>query len=531
MQRLFKAATIWSPGAKNTSALLVNDGIVTAIGESAVESTYDEVIDLGDAFIMPAFADGHAHPLFAGREMMGPQVKNLQSVEEILAEVARYAATHPDDAWIIGGAYEAAIIDQGSFDSLWLDSVISDRPVVLYAVDHHTIWVNSKALEIAGIDAGTKNPVGGSIARRKNGEVEGTLREPAAIELVTKHAPVRTLAQEVAALKLATDALLDVGITVAVDAWVEKGMAEVYIAAAKSGELKVDMNLCFLAEPKKWKDSITYFQGLREEINSLDEPDRLRASTIKIICDGALSAGTAALLEPYLDQPDSHGLLIWEEDDLLDAAVAFDALGYQLHIHAIGDAAIRQALDAITAMARINPASDRRPVIAHSQLIDESDIPRFAQLGIIANYQPLWTYLDPMNKELILPRLGEARNNRQYPLRSMLNAGVMISFGSDWPVTSQVPLQALAVPVHRQSPDGYPANGWSKKEAITIEESMQFYTKNVAYQLFRENSIGKLEVGMRADLVVLDQNPLQINPHDIREIKILGLYKNGIRFK
>ena len=136
-----------------------------------------------------------------------------------------------------------------------------------------------------------------------------------------------------------------------------------------------------------------------------------------------------------------------------------------------------------------------------------------------------------MNKELILPRLGEARNNRQYPLRSMLNAGVMISFGSDWPVTSQVPLQALAVPVHRQSPDGYPANGWSKKEAITIEESMQFYTKNVAYQLFRENSIGKLEVGMRADFVVLDQNPLQINPHDIREIKILGLYKNGIRFK
>lgn len=158
MQRLFKAATIWSPGAKNTSALLVTDGIVTAVDESAVESSYDEVIDLGDAFIMPAFADGHAHPLFAGREMMGPQVNNLQSIEEILAEVARYAATHPDDEWIIGGAYEAAIIDKGGFDSLWLDSVISDRPVVLYAVDHHTIWVNSKALEIAGIHAGTKNP-------------------------------------------------------------------------------------------------------------------------------------------------------------------------------------------------------------------------------------------------------------------------------------------------------------------------------------------------------------------------------------
>jgi len=523
---LYKAVTIWSPGAVPTSALLVTNGIITAIGDNALASLFDEVVDLGNVFVMPAFIDGHAHPLFAGREMLGPQVNNLQSVEEILAAVATYALENPDQAWIIGGAYEAAIISQGDFDARWLDSVVSDRPVVLHAVDHHTIWVNSKALNIAGVNADTKDPDGGSIARRDNGEPKGTLREPAAIDLVTKHASPLTIEQEVNALTLASNAMAEVGIGTAVDAWIEKGMAEVYIAAAQAKKLAVDMNLCFLAQPHEWKHAVKYFQGLRTQINALPEPQVLKASTVKFICDGALSAGTAALLEPYDDQPNSHGLTIWSDDDLLDALVAFDELDFQLHIHAIGDAAIRQALDAIEATIRINPPRDRRPVIAHAQLIHPDDVSRFARLGIIANYQPLWTYMDPMNKELILPRLGEARNNRQYQLRTMIDAGVTISFGSDWPVTSQIPLHALAVPVHRQDTNREPAEGWSKHEAITIEQSMQFYTSNSAYQIFREHEVGKLEVGMRADFIVLDTSPLLCEPHEVQNIKILALYKD-----
>ena len=218
---------------------------------------------------------------------------------------------------------------------------------------------------------------------------------------------------------------------------------------------------------------------------------------------------------------------MWEEDDLLNALCVFDDLDFQVHLHAIGDAAVRQALDAIEAMQRVNPRRDRRPVIAHAQLIHPDDIKRFKRLGVIANYQPLWTYLDPMNKELILPRLGEQRNNRQYPLRTMLDAGAMISFGSDWPVTSQLPLEGLAVPVHRQSPDGFPAEGWSKHEAITIEESMTSYTCNVAFQNFKEERLGRLEAGMRADFVVLDQNPCDIAALEVRNLKILALYRKG----
>ena len=531
MKTLFTNATFWSSGSPGFTSMLIENETIIAIGNQALDEAAEVGVDLQGAFVMPAFADGHAHPLFAGREMLGPQVNGLQSVGEIVAEVAHFAKANPDEKWIIGGAYEAAIIEQGDFDARWLDDAVNDRPVVLHAVDHHTVWVNSKALELSEITAATRNPEGGTIARREDGSPKGTLREPTAIGLVTDNAPKRTMKNEVQALVLACDALLKVGITSAVDAWIEPGMAEVYIEAAKTKKLTVDMSLCFLAVAGQWQESIEYHKELRKEIEALPKSSNLEAKTIKFLLDGALSSGTAALMEPYLDDPTTSGLLMWEEDDLLNALCVFDDLDFQVHLHAIGDAAVRQALDAIEEMQRVNPRRDRRPVIAHAQLIHPDDVERFRRLGVIANYQPLWTYLDPMNKELILPRLGEKRNNRQYPLRTVVDSGAMISFGSDWPVTTHVPLAALAVPVHRQSPDGYPPEGWSKHEAITIEESMTFYTRNVAFQTFREESLGRLEAGMRADFVILDQSPLTAPAQQIRELEIVALYRKGRKIR
>jgi predicted amidohydrolase YtcJ len=504
----------------------IDAGVVVEIDGGATSG--DEIVDLRGGFLAPAFMDGHAHPLFGGRESQGPLVNGLQTVAEMVAEVKRFADNNPNTPWIIGGAYEAAVVGGGDFLAIWLDEVVSDRPVVLQAVDHHTIWVNSKALEIAGITAGTVDPDGGTIARNPDGTARGTLREPSAMDLIMKHAPERTIAEDVAAIAWASDRYLESGVTAATDAWVEPGMAEAYIAADKSGALTIDMDLFFLAQPDSWRERISYFAKLREEIKSLGAGSKLAAKTIKIIGDGALSAGTAALLSPYLDDPTSKGLLIWEDDEVLDAAVTFDAAGYQLHMHAIGDAAVRQALDTIEKMAAVNPKWDRRPVIVHAQLINPADLPRFASLGVIANYQPLWTYLDPMNKELIAPRLGDARNALQYQLASMVRSGARISYGSDWPVTSYVPLLALAVPTHRQSPDRYPSEGWSPQEAISVEESLSFYTSGVAYQGFNEKRFGAIAVGMQADLMVLDANPMQVPPHDVARIKILGVYKSGV---
>ena len=527
MATFFSGGTIWCGlGRLVQSVRIDGDKIVELNG---VAKSGDEVIDLQGGFLAPAFMDGHAHPLFGGRESQGPLVNGLQTVDEMVAEVKRFAVANPDTPWIIGGAYEAAAVSGGDFLATWLDEAVSDRPVVLQAVDHHTIWVNSKALEIAGITATTGDPDGGTIARNPDGTARGTLREPSAMDLIMKHSPERTLEDDVAAIAWASDRYLESGVTAATDAWVEPGMAEAYIAADKSGALKIDMDLFLLAQPDSWRDRVTCFAKLRKEIEGLGTGSKLACKTIKIIGDGALSAGTAALLSPYLDDPTSSGLLIWEDDEVLDAAVVFDSQGYQLHMHAIGDAAVRQALDTIEKMAAVNPNWDRRPVIVHAQLIDPQDLPRFASLGVIANYQPLWTYLDPMNKVLIAPRLGDARNAQQYQLASMVKSGARISYGSDWPVTSYIPLEALAVPTHRQSPDRQPTQGWSPQESISVEESLSFYTEGVAYQGFNEKRFGRIAVGMQADLMHLAANPMEVSPHDVAGIKIRAVYKSGVR--
>ena len=511
MSTLYTNARFWSADQEIFHDLLVKDSIILATGEKTKEFTAESTIDLNGAFIIPAFLDGHAHPIFAGREAAGPKINGITSIEEIKAQVKAFAQANPKTPWIIGGAYEAAIIEGGDFDAKWLDEVVSDRPVVLHAVDHHTIWVNSKAIEVAGITSATKDPQGGTIARNSDGSAKGTLREPSAMALVLNHAPANTIESDIAAITYACAEYRKVGVIAAIDSWCEKDMARAYIAAAKTNQLTIAFNLSLLATPTTWSDDIDDFNAIREQCLELDNPSQLQATSIKFLLDGALSAGTAHLTQAYEDDPSSHGIAIWSDDELLNALVAYDALQYQVHLHAIGDAAVKQALDAIEAMQRINPPWDRRPVIVHAQLVRDEDLSRFAQLGVIANIQPLWCYMDPMNKELIAPRIGNERNNQQYRLRSMAEAGAMIAFGSDWPVTSHVPMQAICVPVTRTNAADGVTEPWVIEQALTMNESLTFYTKNAAYQLFRENEFGSLEVGKRAAFLVLDSDPA-LNP-------------------
>ena len=529
MRTLFRNAQFWSPGTEPFDGILVDNGIIIAIGAQALASEYAEAIDLNGAFVIPAFLDGHAHPIYGGREAAGPKINGLNSLDEILAEVKNFANNNPNQPWIIGGAYEAAIIEGGDFDAHWLDSVVSDRPVILHAVDHHTIWVNSQALKLAGVDAHTQSPIGGTIARRADGTPKGTLREPSAMALILDVAPADSIDSDVAAIKRACAAYVTSGVTCAIDSWVEKDMALAYLAAAKSGELSISMNLSFLASSDSWRVKVDEYQTFRDEFAALPNPDSVRANSIKFLLDGALSAGTAALMEPYIDAPSSTGIKIWDEDELLDALAVFDMLKFQVHLHAIGDAAVKQALNAIEAMMRINPTWDRRPVIVHAQLISDEDLPRFKRLGVIANIQPLWCYLDPMNKALILPRIGAARNDRQYRLRTLIDSGAKIAFGSDWPVTSEIPLLALGVPISRLSPGTEGTQGWNIAEAITMDESLTFYTANVAYQMFREEERGSLTVGKKADFIALDKDLFDIKASEVSQVEIRGVYQNGVK--
>ena len=348
------------------------------------------------------------------------------------------------------------------------------------------------------------------------------MREPIAFDLILKHAPADSVESDLRAIKYACNELTSSGVTTATECWVEPPMAEAYIAAAKSGALTLDMHLAFLVTPQNWQEQVAYIQEMRAEISRLPEPKRLKANTIKFLTDGALSSGTAAMINPYLDNPESNGLKIWEDENLLAAISAYDLLKFQVHIHAIGDGAIKQSLNTIEEMTKTNPEWDRRPVIVHAQLIEPGDLSRFKELDVIANFQPLWTYLDPMNKELIEPRIGSERNNRQYQLRTLLDLETKISFGSDWPVTSQKPLDAIFIPVLRKLP-GSKSEPWSKNEAITVEESLTAYTATSAYQLFDESEIGKLETGMRANFVILNKSPFETTSVEVKSVWIDGL--------
>ena len=531
MRTLFRNAQCWSSGKEIFDGILVDAGLIVEISDKALSSQFDLEIDLENCTVIPAFLDGHAHPIFGGREAAGPKINGLNSLEEILAEVKTFAEKNLDMPWIIGGAYEAAIIEGGDFDAHWLDSVVNDRPIILHAVDHHTVWVNTKALELAEITQQTPDPAGGTIGRRADGWPKGTFREPGAIALIQNVAPKDSIQSDVAAIKRACAAYLKVGVTAAMDSWVEKDMAKAYLFAAQAGDLSIAMNLSFLVTPSNWIEKIDEIVDLRKEFQALPNPDLVKANSIKFLLDGALSAGTAALIEPYVDRPESCGIKIWTDDELMHAMCAFDVRKFQVHIHAIGDAAVKQALDAIEAMNSKNPLWDRRPVIVHAQLIADEDIPRFKHLGVIANIQPLWCYLDPMNKELILPRIGQDRNDLQYRLRTLIKSGSMIAFGSDWPVTSEVPLLGLSVPVNRLQPGVQNAKGWNTSEAITMAEALTFYTKNVAYQMFRENERGQLEVGMKADFIVLNNNPLTIDASEVSKITINAVYQNGTKVR
>jgi len=531
VRTLFHNAACWSHGKEIFDGILIEGENIIATGAHALESKFDQSVDLGGAFVIPTFIDGHAHPIFGGREAAGPKINGLDSVDEILREVENFAINNPDQAWIIGGAYEAAIIDGGDFDAHWLDSVVSDRPVVLHAVDHHTIWVNSKALELAAVTLDTVDPIGGTIARRHDGTPKGTFREPTAMALILDRAPSDSIASDVQAINRACAAFLDSGVTCAIDSWVEKDMAKAYLAAAQSGDLTIAMNLSLLVTPTTWEEKLEEFNSLRDEFTALPNPNLIQVNSIKFLADGALSAGTAALVDPYLDDPSSNGIKIWGDGEFVDALVAFDTLKFQVHIHAIGDAAVKQALDSIETMMRVNPSWDRRPVIVHAQLICDEDLPRFKALGIIANIQPLWCYLDPMNKELILPRIGQQRNDSQYRLRTLIDHGATIAFGSDWPVTSEIPLRALGVPVNRLAPGVKDADEWNIAEAITLEDSLTFYTKNAAFQMFRQHERGALQVGMKADFIVLEKNLFKIDPSVFSSVAITGLYQNGIKLR
>lgn len=524
---LFTGGTVWT-GTADTDAVLVVDGLVRAVGEQArtaapVSAT---TVDLQGGFLMPSFGDGHAHPLYGGLEAAGPAVRACGSVDEILAAVKAYADAHPDQEWIVGASYDGSLAPEGLFDARWLDSVVPDRPVVLRAWDYHTVWCNTAALDRAGITADTPDPVLGEIPHRADGSVLGTLREWGAVDLVMNVVPPRDEAIRVAALDTAADYLLARGVTWVQDAWVEPGDVETYLAAARDDRLRMRVNLALYADPRHFDTQVTRFADSRRRVQDVGSP-LLTANTVKFFADGVVENETGALLEPYCSGLHSHGQSNWEGDALARAAARVDELGLQIHIHAIGDAAVRQALDAIEYVQQRNGIRDRRPVIAHAQLVDDADIGRFAALGVIPTMQPLWAQMDALMTVLTVPRLGTERADRQYRMATLVETGARLALGSDWPVSSGAPLEGIAVGVSRRTADGVPEGGWTPQEILPIERALSAYTAGVAYQAYAEDAWGVIAPGASADLVWLDSDPRATPALRLPSLSVRATYLRG----
>src|SRR6195952_478796 len=401
-------------------------------------------VDLDGGFLMPSFGDGHAHPLLGGLEDVGPAVRPCTSVAEIVDAVRTYADAHPDEEGIVGASYDGSLADGGLFDARWLDEAVPDRPVALRAWDYHTMWVNSVALQRAGITPETPDPVLGEIPHRDDGSVLGTLREWGAVDLITAVMPDRDENTRIAALGTAADYYLARGVTWVQDAWVAPGDVDTYIAAAQRDALRIRFNLALYADPRHLDTQLAQFAEASRRVRELASP-LLTAQTVKFFADGVVENETGALLAPYCSGLHDHGMQVWEGDSLAHAVQAVDELGLQIHIHAIGDAAVRQALDAIQYAVETNGPRDRRPVIAHVQLVDDADLERFAALGVIPCMQPLWAQQDALMTVLTVPRLGRERADKQYRMRSLADSGAPLALGSDWPVSSGAPLDGIAV--------------------------------------------------------------------------------------
>jgi predicted amidohydrolase YtcJ len=515
-------------GARSwAEAVGVSGGRIVFVGTGAAAKVWigpsTKVVDLGGKMLLPAFHDSHVHPIWGGMEALECDLHGLATADEVLKAVAAYAAAHPEAKWIRGGGWDLTLFPQGNPSRTLLDEVVPDRPVLLDASDGHSAWANSKALAIAGITKATPDPPLGRIERDpKTGEPSGALREDA-VHLVAKHMPRHTAEDCAAGLKKALQIANGYGLTSLQEASASEAELKAYADADAAGTLTARVNASIAVNIDKGVAELPRLMELRAKYRG----KRLRAGGVKIYADGVLETRTAAVLEPYIGFGDDRGMANLKPADFQALATALDKEGFQIHIHAIGDRGIRDSLDALEAAETANGRRDARHHVAHLELIEPPDIPRFRRLGVVANFQPFWANGDQYITELTEPELGPERSRWLYPIASVLAAGGVAAFGSDWSVSSMNPLDGIEVAVtHREPPKG-PGPAWLPQEQIALPEAIAGYTIGGAYLDFSEKETGSIEVGKAADLIVLDRNLFEIPPSQIHEAKVLSTLLEG----
>ncbi|MFB8181263.1 amidohydrolase [Streptomyces sp. NPDC055966] len=529
---LFTGGPVFTPTGRTASAVAVTGDRITAVGHDEVRALAGprtEVVDLAGRLLLPGFQDAHVHPVPAGLELSQCDLTGARTAEESVAAVRAYAEARPERTWILGGGWSMEAFAGGTPARELLDAVVPDRPVYLPNRDHHGAWVNSRALQLAGIGRDTPDPADGRIERDASGEPSGTLQE-GAMQLVGRLAPPATPADRLAALLHAQAHLHALGITAWQDALVGDflGMddpAGAYLAAARDGSLTARVRGALWWDRERGAEQIPELVEKRRELSH----GRFRATAVKLMLDGVAENGTAALLDPYLDRcgcvTANRGKSFVDPDRLPRFVTELDALGFQCHFHALGDRAVRDALDAVEAARAANGPGDTRPHLAHLQVVHPDDVPRFARLGATANIQPLWAAHEPQMDELTIPFLGAERAAWQYPFGALLRSGARLAAGSDWPVSSPDPLQGIHVAVNRVEPGGG-GPVFLPGQRLDLADALTAYTAGSAYVNHLDDT-GRVAVGALADLVVLDRDPFAGPPEAIAEAAVALTYVGG----
>ena len=542
---VFAGGKIRSPAHPSgfVQALAVRDGVIRAAGTDddmrELTGRRTRVIDLRGRLALPAFGDAHVHPVSGGLESLRCNLLGLRTRHECLAAVAAYSAALHQDAWVLGGGWTMAAFPGGLPAAADLDTVTGGRPAFLPNRDHHSAWVNTAALEIAGIEESTPDPVDGRIERDESGRPTGALHD-GAMRLVAARVPPPSAAELAAGLLAGQAHLHSLGITSFQDACVgaagELGMPDsfgAYRQAIDYGLLSCQVVGALWWDRNRGLGQIDDLLARREQAGD----GQFRATTVKLMLDGVCETFTAAMSSPYLDR-EGHstghqGRLFIDPETLREAAGRLAAAGFQLHFHAIGDHAVSTALDVIEAL----PAAQRRAGrhhLAHLQFIAPRDLGRFAALGAVANFQPLWATADEQMEELTIPFVGAERSAWQYQIGSLVRRGTRIAFGSDWPVSSADPLQEIHVAVNRVLSERLGRRGepecedpFQPEQAITLEAAIDAFTSGVAWVNHEEDVAGALLPGMRADLVVLDQDLFAIPARDIGSTSVVMTVAGG----
>ena len=502
-------------------------------GALKLVGSHTRVVDLAGKMLLPGFQDAHVHPIEAGMAYLGCSLHGATSIAEYLEVLESCDHSFPESTFVDGGGWTMDLFPNGLPDKKLIDSVIPSRPVILKSATGHQLWVNSAALEMAGIDSESIDPPRGRIDRYPGSSVpSGSLQENSAMNLVLDARPPYSEEQMVAALQFGQFYLNQYGVTSVQDALLKLDGNEAYVGGPtymtleESGNLTLKVSGAIVWNTDLGMEQISRIIEARERFNTR----RLKAKSVKIWLDGVLEVHTAALLEPYSDKEDgTTGELLIPPKMLREVITKLDALDFQIHFHAIGDAAIRASLDAIEVARSINGEKDNRHHISHIQLFNPADIPRFAELGVAANFQPYWAWADKFITELTIPKLGEERSQWLYPIRSLLDSGALVVFGSDWFVSSGNPLLGIETAITRRDPLTNESAPFLDHQRVGLSAALKAYTLNSAYINFIEHETGSIEVGKQADLTVLDKNLFDLKSSEISDASVLLTLIDGER--